>query len=205
MTQCAVYAIASAIGPVKIGMTKTPQRRLSTLKVGLPFNVRIAHLRWLPDAETAQLVEQGAHTSLKSKRLNGEWFSCSEEEAITAIEAVDSNKAPQITVSRKHPGRIVIIFGDSISAPINIEVISKIDIWRMAAEPVLSRSEAAIQFLNKGLDLAAAPVRKFDRGNESSPLEARLNDYRAASDEPKRDIPSRAEAIRRLVEKGLAS
>jgi predicted GIY-YIG superfamily endonuclease len=80
-----VYVIGPGDGPLKIGLARDLQRRLYTLQTG---NQQELHIFWsyklLRKAE-ARAIERAAHQSLKDKRIRGEWFDCSIDEAIDAI------------------------------------------------------------------------------------------------------------------------
>lgn len=191
------------MGAVKIGLTKTPKRRLSTLRTGLPFEVNIGHLRWMPNVESARSVEQAAHVKLADSRMNGEWFNCSLETAIEAIDLADI--VPAQYVERKVTGRTVINFDDAVSAPIENSILDQIDRLRMQEASPSTRREFALRMLNLGIE-RLNPMRWSGGDPENfTELENRLNDARREFYDRGGGIPSRSEAIRRLVALGLAS
>lgn len=67
-------------GPVKIGIAGHPYRRLAMLQSG---NSRRLHLRFVfeGDMETCVDIEKAVQSFFSKKRLHGEWFKCSVEEA----------------------------------------------------------------------------------------------------------------------------
>lgn len=80
-----LYVIKSESGPVKIGITADVEHRLSNLQTGSYALLTIAHKIKLRAQSDAQYVERLAHASLKNFRISGEWFSCSAEDAVEAV------------------------------------------------------------------------------------------------------------------------
>ena len=82
---------ATDSGPVKIGSSASPQKRLSHIQIGNP--VRLYALRvW--DHPFAGRVETATHKLLKSLRLQGEWFSVGLEAASKAVEQAIAGYQP---------------------------------------------------------------------------------------------------------------
>lgn len=79
-----VYVIASDGGPVKIGISADPLRRLIKAQTDSPVRLRLAHMQEVPAASCA-LIEHRAHMLSKASRVAGEWYDLSVEEAIEAI------------------------------------------------------------------------------------------------------------------------
>lgn len=67
-----VYLLQSPTGAYKIGKTKTPNDRLRTFSVKMPFEVAYVCV-----IETLDMngLERSLHLRFAEKRLNGEWFS----------------------------------------------------------------------------------------------------------------------------------
>lgn len=88
--QAYVYVIGAEDGPQKIGVANDPQSRRAMLQTGNPSLLGVAAA--VPVARRHALaVEKQAHRILKSKRIRGEWFNVSPEEAADAIRlAVDA-------------------------------------------------------------------------------------------------------------------
>jgi hypothetical protein len=85
-----VYVIGPAAGPYKIGLARNVLRRFYGIQNGhhqdLFIHWSYEHLK---PAE-ARAIELAAHKTLKDKRLRGEWFNCTLDEAIQAIgRAID--------------------------------------------------------------------------------------------------------------------
>lgn len=85
MSAKCVYAISSEDGPTKIGKASSPARRVASLNTGSSVKLTLKYESSAMDK--ADLVERLAHQLLAEKRLNGEWFSVSTEEAVAAINA----------------------------------------------------------------------------------------------------------------------
>lgn len=85
-----IYAIQSESGPIKIGVSIDPARRLKALTTHKLFSAEIVHTTRAPDGK-AYAIEAAAHALLRAKRHRGEWFNITKEQAIEAIElAIDA-------------------------------------------------------------------------------------------------------------------
>jgi len=69
--------LLQGVGVYKIGRTKSPKRRYSTLSVKLPFDVKIVHLIKTNDMASA---EKYLHDKYQQKRVRGEWFKLSDSD-----------------------------------------------------------------------------------------------------------------------------
>jgi predicted GIY-YIG superfamily endonuclease len=81
-----IYIIASnANGPVKIGRSADPQKRLKQLQTGhaLPLTI---HYQQEISGDEVNLMERAVHKMIRHKRLKGEWFAISVEEAIAEVK-----------------------------------------------------------------------------------------------------------------------
>jgi uncharacterized protein YlaI len=86
-----VYVIGPGDGPYKIGLARNPENRLSSLQTGHHQDLFIHWTFGMLKKAEAQFIERAAHSSLKDKRVRGEWFACSVKEAIDAIsQHIDS-------------------------------------------------------------------------------------------------------------------
>jgi hypothetical protein len=63
---------------VKIGYTKSLEKRLGDIQVGCPFPVDAIYTI-KSDAKNVRKLEKSLHTKFKNYRMNGEWFRLSEE------------------------------------------------------------------------------------------------------------------------------
>ena len=85
-----IYVIASEAGPVKIGIATDVPTRLSALKTGSPWPLSLAAAVEV-EGSSAERLERSSHEALADRRMTGEWFNCSAEEAIKAVRnAADS-------------------------------------------------------------------------------------------------------------------
>jgi hypothetical protein len=71
--KASVYVITNNNGMSKIGISRTPEKRLATLQTASPYKLRMTYLAAHSHAER---VEQEAHKLLKGNRSYGEWFLC---------------------------------------------------------------------------------------------------------------------------------
>jgi hypothetical protein len=69
----------------KIGISKSPNSRLSQLQTGSPYRMRFACIFQTPNFTEARKLEFGFHKVMKKHRTNGEWFSLCPIEAIRAL------------------------------------------------------------------------------------------------------------------------
>ena len=79
-----VYVISSQNKHYKIGVAKSPIRRLRELQTAHPFRLAIAAVADWPNS-----AERRIHSILRPYRLRGEWFRACDEltELITAIQS----------------------------------------------------------------------------------------------------------------------
>lgn len=85
---------------VKIGVSGDPLARLSGVQTGNPESVHLLYV-FKPLARKASWVEGEVHKTLRGRRVRGEWFAVTPEEAMdavrrllpTRIELVDSQEA----------------------------------------------------------------------------------------------------------------
>lgn len=80
-----VYVIGSASGQHKIGISANPTNRLIALQTANPMALSLARSTVMLRSE-AREVERHAHWLLRHQRSSGEWFSCSLDEALTAVD-----------------------------------------------------------------------------------------------------------------------
>jgi hypothetical protein len=85
--QPGVYVIqAGDDGPVKIGVTCNPGRRLAELQTGNHAKLVLVSFYLCATWLIARTVEASVHSALAPFRLYGEWFSVSPETACRTIE-----------------------------------------------------------------------------------------------------------------------
>lgn len=86
---CYVYAIGRIEGPVKVGVSSSPEGRVSALQTGCPFEIRLLHATKCRDRNEAFRQEQECHMSLERSRLIGEWFDVGADRAYEEMSLVE--------------------------------------------------------------------------------------------------------------------
>ncbi len=80
-----VYVIGPAAGLQKVGIATDPRARLAALQTAVPFNLVLHAAVRVPFAQ-AHTVERRAHKLLADVCARNEWFHCTPEEAIAAVQ-----------------------------------------------------------------------------------------------------------------------
>jgi len=75
-----LYVIGTDESYQKIGFSKDVAKRLATLQTGNPNRLRIHHAEPVPEGRV-RLLERKLHAELNHKRLKGEWFNMTPEDA----------------------------------------------------------------------------------------------------------------------------
>lgn len=77
-----VYIIASnSNGPVKIGHSKDPQKRLKQLQTGHSDKLSLYHMEEFDGLEKAKLFEKIIHKNINYQNRSGEWFNLTVDKA----------------------------------------------------------------------------------------------------------------------------
>lgn len=85
-----VYVISAGDDAVKVGLARDTLNRLKALQTGHYRKLFISHQVGFTTVDEAYAIERRAHRQLRAKRIEGEWFSVSADEAMSAIEqAID--------------------------------------------------------------------------------------------------------------------
>ena len=79
-SRSSIYIIGPAEGPFKIGYSGNPTHRLSTLQTGTT-EFLVLHYSEETETEVAQVIEKLIHRQLGHKRIRGEWFDITLEDA----------------------------------------------------------------------------------------------------------------------------
>ena len=95
-----VYVIGPEGGPFKIGVATSVDARRYSLQTGNPHRLYVI-ATW--EHEAPRMVEAQAHRALADRRLQGEWFNVSAEEAVAAVAAIIGSAAPAIPDFPAHP------------------------------------------------------------------------------------------------------
>ncbi len=81
-----LYVIAaSPEGPCKLGRSNDPERRLRQLQTGHSEYLRL-YYREAVDASEVSAMERAVHKVIAFKRMKGEWFRITVEDAIAEIK-----------------------------------------------------------------------------------------------------------------------
>jgi len=80
-----VYIIGSESGPIKIGISDKPEKRVKQLQTGNPNKLSLIHTEEIED-NLAESIELEIHKNLKLKKTVGEWFNISITEAKLEID-----------------------------------------------------------------------------------------------------------------------
>lgn len=80
-----VYVATDDRGSVKVGSSRAPKRRISSLQAASPTTVR---LHSIVCCKAAQQVERDAHEVLKPCRIKREWFKCEPGAAEAVIRCI---------------------------------------------------------------------------------------------------------------------
>lgn len=79
--ECCIYVIAKKLddgkwsSPVKVGISKSPRKRLATIKTATPFPVDLIVYACIPTREIAVAIERCFHEVMeKTYTRHGEWF-----------------------------------------------------------------------------------------------------------------------------------
>lgn len=59
----------------KIGISSSPEARLSSMQVANPRRLRLLMIDWYRNRDAAQGAERAVHRYIAHARLSGEWFS----------------------------------------------------------------------------------------------------------------------------------
>jgi hypothetical protein len=86
MSSCYLYAIGPENnGPIKIGFSKNPKRRIKSLQTSHPETL-VIHCVVEFETDKAKYLERFIHRDINYKRTKGEWFDMSPEDAKGTLE-----------------------------------------------------------------------------------------------------------------------
>jgi hypothetical protein len=80
-----IYVIGPEVGPLKIGRSLDPEVRLAHLQTGHEAKLMIHYTR-ATSADLIVVMEKIVHRELRHKRLRGEWFNISVDDARALID-----------------------------------------------------------------------------------------------------------------------
>lgn len=81
-----LYVIGNDTNRQKIGISKDVDKRLKNLQTGNPDKLTIHYKIECPTIKHTLKLEKKIHSELSYKRLSGEWFNMTVEEAVNYLE-----------------------------------------------------------------------------------------------------------------------
>jgi hypothetical protein len=80
-----LYVIAAdPSGPVKLGLSGNPEKRVRQLQTGSALPLVLFHVEEV-ETSKVKIAERALHRLLGHKRMTGEWFNMSVDQAITEV------------------------------------------------------------------------------------------------------------------------
>lgn len=70
-----IYFIQAGYGSIKVGMAKSPKKRLIALQGANSKPLRLLAAFPMPDRQSARNLEQDLHKAFEHERIRGEWFN----------------------------------------------------------------------------------------------------------------------------------
>ena len=82
-----IYVISArdGTGPQKIGYSQDVEKRLFSIQTGNPVKLKIHHKQEIPD-DRAKLLEKQIHKEIRHKKISGEWFDITPNDAKLEID-----------------------------------------------------------------------------------------------------------------------
>ena len=81
-----IYIISeSELGPVKIGFSNAPERRLKQLQTGYPKPLTLHHVEYVGETNV-RLMEGFIHAANRHRKVQGEWYNLTVEDAIVEVK-----------------------------------------------------------------------------------------------------------------------
>jgi len=138
-----IYFIRAGVdGPVKIGWSTDIPGRMSALQTGQPFKVNLLRVLDAP-----RWAEQWLHRNFDGLRLEGEWFSFSEE--MLLIEP--PKERPERRRTRTADRWCQVWVTEAWFGPL--------DDWRRTQQDIPPRAEAARRLIVRGLEADKPPSK----------------------------------------------
>ena len=102
-----IYAIGPKHGPIKIGYSKTPQKRVNELQTGHHEKLYLHYYAEIDDNK-AEIIEHLIHRSNNHRRINGEWFDLSIEDSKAEIDFAIIRFGDDDSLIIKHKNKLKI-------------------------------------------------------------------------------------------------
>lgn len=120
-----VYIISSIrnglhAAPVKIGVARNPNSRLQCLQTGSAIHLALTFSFPLPKSIPADEIERQAHTYFSSKRIRGEWFDVTPNEAAFWVADLIYNYLRKVRLTPDEDKVVFRSIGDGMNLPQDI-------------------------------------------------------------------------------------
>jgi predicted GIY-YIG superfamily endonuclease len=79
-----IYVIGPEDGPQKIGITNNLKTRLMAIQTGNPDKLYVHHFEEV-NPKRVRMLEKKIHSELNYKKLKGEWFNITKEDAVDYV------------------------------------------------------------------------------------------------------------------------
>ncbi len=103
---------------VKIGIANDPEKRLAEMQTGSGFRLKLLATATLASRAEAMNLERDLHHAFRSRRVRGEWFTCSAalRELIASVRDGDAARGAAAfkrarKESAKHEGIVAVQMG----------------------------------------------------------------------------------------------
>lgn len=60
--------------PIKIGISKNPEKRIEDISKNMPYDISLVHVFTFKNKREAEFFEHGFHKKYKTQSLKGEWY-----------------------------------------------------------------------------------------------------------------------------------
>lgn len=157
--QAYVYVLGAVDSPQKIGISRDPYRRAGEFKTGSHQELVVSFKTPLLRSEAYE-VERLVHHRLSERRVRGEWFDVTPEEAAREVEegvaAYHRGERSPRSAGNPEMERVVMM------APASW--LARITEWRARQDPIPSLSAAIRQLVVMGLEIEAERAKKPEPG-----------------------------------------
>ncbi len=138
-----IYLMSRSDGAIKVGCSKNPRRRVTTLRSAQKSAIELKLLAEFPHP-MASAVERATHFILSHHSKGAEWFSVSFDQACSAIEhAIDAVDAVLTGARKQGDLKLVREHLIGMAEPITPALRKKYDIARVTIEARLGKRRPA--------------------------------------------------------------
>lgn len=101
-----IYVIGPEDGPFKVGWSADPKARLTNLQVGQAVEIKL-HYEEATEPDKAKVIEKLIHKQIAHKRVRGEWFNVTLEEAIGEVRFAFIRWKDEPALSFRHKRKLL--------------------------------------------------------------------------------------------------